>query len=170
MKIFRKHPGIVVAIAISAVLIGSVIVVILHMDKLTRSDFQVIDSVSQSLALSNLGSVKLDKKSGGRQLIEGELATRNMIVIIPSRSPQDVQTELGLRLATIGYTTPDLQPGDFCSSSSSCRYANQTSAVEIDLIIYSPGEEIRAIDPDHPMLDLIVPQDDTGVLIDMSKT
>lgn len=134
----------------------------------TRADFRTIDDLATRLALDQLGTIRIDEKSGSHQVIEGPTPLRRIVVLIHQR-PAQVQTMIDARLKLLGYSTEDRGSQLFCASTHPCRYFHATSGVHIVLSIYTSGKRIQAGDKPDPGRDTAVPASESGLEVDISK-
>lgn len=129
----------------------------------STSAFRKVDGVANMLSLNRLGTIRLDKKYGGKQVLEGQGPTR-AIVVLSRQSAETVQAMLDSRLAGAGFTRANPSPV-LCTVQTPCTYAMPKIATSVGVVVYLPGEEIRALNQEKPDLDLIVPGGLTGVLV-----
>jgi hypothetical protein len=136
----------------------------------TRADFRAVDVVVTSLAISDMGEVKFDARSGSHQVVEGQPATRTIVVLLAHTPALGTQALVDDRLTTDGYVSSFQRDESLCESTAGCSYHHvPQNRVSIYLTVYQPGERIRRGDARHPDLDLVVPSGASALEVLVTK-
>lgn len=156
---------VLLALAVIVVaIVGSASYLIHKTNSRTKQDFIIIDQTFSQLQLDQLGSIKIDVKSGAHQIVEGSLPTRE-VVVFASGQPDNMRQIVESRLMTSGFSLRD--PNATCFLEQSCRFANTGEKLSALLLIYRPSEIIK--DSLHPTITYTVPNDQAGIDITITN-
>jgi DNA-binding NarL/FixJ family response regulator len=135
----------------------------------TRADFRAVDVVVTQLAITEMGEVKFDARSGSHQVIEGQPATRTIVVLLAHIPAAGTKALVDDRLTADGYASSSVGASE-CAQAFRCSYHHvPQNRVSIDLTVHEPGDEILWGDERHPDLDLVVPPGASALEIIVTK-
>jgi hypothetical protein len=122
----------------------------------TRGQFEAIDRAVGELDLAALGTLRLDERLG-RVGFAQHPPTR---VLVLEQDGRSAAAAVGLAESTLRRAGYDAEYfNGSCGTASPCHFRRPADNVTVGLVVYRPGQPVRAPTPDAPKYDATVPED-----------